>query len=41
MQLRILQLHFGADTGTDHAATLGSRVSITGDNKKYYYFYKR
>ena len=24
---------FGADTGTDHAATLGSRVSITGDNK--------
>ena len=24
---------FGADTGTDHAATLGSRVNITGDNK--------
>ena len=26
-------ISFGADTGTDHAATLGSRVSITGDNK--------
>mgnify|MGYP000962355050 CR=1 FL=1 len=24
---------FGADTGTDHAATLGSKVNIVGDNK--------